>query len=73
MHPDRIVIGCENKKAIEIMKEVYRLLKLNDIPFIFTNIETAEIIKYTSNAFLAIKISYINEIANLCGKVGVDI
>ena len=73
MHPDRIVIGSESKKAIEIMKEVYRVLKLNDIPFIITNVETAEIIKYASNAFLAMKISYVNEIANLCENVGADI
>lgn len=73
MHPDRIVIGSESKKAIEIMKEVYRVLKLNDIPFIITNIETAEMIKYASNAFLAMKISYLNEIANLCEKIGADI
>jgi len=73
MHPDRIVIGSESKKAIEIMKEVYRVLKLNDIPFITTNLETAEMIKYASNAFLAMKISYVNEIANLCEKVGADI
>ena len=65
MHPDRIVIGSESKKAIEIMKEVYRVLKLNDIPLITTNLETAEMIKYASNAFLAMKISYVNEIANL--------
>ena len=73
MHPDRIVIGSESKKAIEITKEVYRVLKLNDIPFIITNIETAEMIKYASNAFLAMKISYVNEIANLCEKIGADI
>ena len=73
MHPDRIVIGSESKKAIEIMKEVYRVLKLNDIPFIITNVETAEMIKYASNAFLAMKISYVNEIANLCEKIGADI
>ncbi len=72
-HPDRIVIGSESKKAIEIMKEVYRVLKLNDVPFIITNLETAEMIKYASNAFLAMKISYVNEIANLCEKVGADI
>ena len=71
MHPDKIVIVSESKKAIEIMKEVYRVLKLNDILFIITNIETAEMIKYASNAFLAMKISYVNEIANLCEKVGV--
>jgi len=73
MHPDRIVIGSESKKAIEIMKEVYRVLKLNDIPFITTNLETAEMIKYASNAFLAMKINYVNEIANLCEKIGADI
>ena len=73
MHPDRIVIGSGSKKAIEIMKEVYRVLKLNDIPFITTNLETAEMIKYASNAFLAMKISYVNEIANLCERVGADI
>ena len=73
MHSDRIAIESESKKAIEIMKEVYRVLKLNDIPFIITNMETAEMIKYASNAFLAMKISYVNEIANLCEKVGADI
>ena len=73
LHPDRIVIGSESKKAIEIMKEVYRVLKLNDIPFITTNLGTSEMIKYASNAFLAMKISYVNEIANLCEKVGADI
>jgi len=73
MHPDRIVIGSESNKAIEIVKEVYRVLKLNDIPFITTNLETAEMIKYASNAFLAMKISYVNEIANLCEKIGADV
>ncbi|MBA7530931.1 hypothetical protein ES705_23142 [subsurface metagenome] len=73
MHPDRIVIGSESNKAIEIMKEMYRVLKLNDIPFITTNLETAEMIKYASNVFLAMKIRYVNEIANLCEKVGADI
>ena len=69
MHPDRIVIGSESKRATEIMKEVYRVLKLNDIPLITTNLETAEMIKYASNAFLAMKVSYVNEIANLCEKM----
>jgi len=72
-HPDRIVIGSESKKAIEIMKEVYRVLKLNDIPFIITTLETAEMIKYASNAFLAMKISYVNEIVNLCEEIGANI
>ena len=66
-------MGSESKKAIEITKEVYRALKLNDIAFIITNIETAEMIKYASNAFLSMKISYVNEIANLREKIGADI
>ena len=70
MHPDRIVIGSESKKAIEIMEEVYRVLYLNETPFIITNYEIAEMVKYASNAFLALKIIYINEISNLCEKVG---
>ena len=73
MHPDRIVIGSESKKAIEVIKEVYRILKLNDILFITANLETVEMIKYAFNAFLAMKISYVNEIANLCEKIGADI
>lgn len=72
-HPDRIVIGVESEKAEEIMKDVYRPLYLNETPFIVTNIETAEMIKYASNAFLATKIAFINEIANLCEKVGADV
>ncbi len=69
-HPDRIVIGCESDKAQEIMKKVYRVLYINNTPFVFTNIETAELIKYASNAFLAVKISFINEMALLAEKVG---
>jgi len=72
-HPDRVVIGSESSKACEIMKEVYRALYLNETPFIETNLESAEMIKYASNAFLAVKISFINEIANLCEKTGADI
>jgi len=72
-HPDRVVIGSESNKAREIMKEVYRALYLNETPFIETNLESAEMIKYASNAFLAVKISFINEIANLCEKTGADI
>ena len=72
-HPDRIVIGTESEKAAEIMKNVYRVLYLNETPFIFTNVETAELVKYANNAFLAMKISFINEIANLCEKVGANI
>lgn len=72
-HPDRIIIGVESNKAEELMREVYRVLFLNNHPFVFTNIETAELIKYASNAFLATKITYINEIAALCEKIGADI
>jgi len=72
-HPDRVVIGGESERAIEIMKDVYRVLYLNETPFVITNIESAEMIKYASNAFLAMKITYINEIANLCEKVGANV
>jgi len=72
-HPDRVVIGSKSIRAREIMKEVYRALYLNETPFIETNLESAEMIKYASNAFLAVKISFINEIANLCESTGADI
>lgn len=72
-HPDRIVLGVESRKAEEVMKKVYRPLYLNEIPFIITNIVTAEMSKYASNAFLAVKITFINEIANLCEKVGANV
>jgi UDPglucose 6-dehydrogenase len=73
VHTDRVVIGAESEKAIETMKNVYRSLYINETPFVITNIETAEMIKYAANAFLAVKITYINEIANLCEKVGADV
>jgi UDPglucose 6-dehydrogenase len=72
-HPDRIVIGAETEHARTIMKDVYRSLYLNETPYIETNLESAEMIKYASNAFLAVKISFINEIANLCEKTGANI
>ena len=72
-HPDKVVIGAETEKAKEIMKNVYRVLYLNETPFIYTNIESAEMIKYANNAFLAMKISFINEVANLCEKVGASV
>ncbi|MFD1772531.1 UDP-glucose dehydrogenase family protein [Paenibacillus rhizophilus] len=71
--PDRIVIGTSSEKARNIMKNVYDVLYINQTPFVFTNIETAEMIKYASNAFLAVKISYINEMALLAEKVGANI
>lgn len=72
-HPDRVVIGYESEKAREIMRSVYRVLYINETPFVETNIETAEMIKYASNAFLATKITFINEIANLCEKAGANV
>jgi len=72
-HPDKIVIGTTSDRALKIMQEIYRPLYLIDTPFVVTNPETAELIKYACNAFLATKITYINEIANLCDKVGADV
>ena len=71
--PNRVIIGTGSDQAIEIMREIYRPLFLNETPFIFTDIPTAETIKYASNAFLAVKVSYINELANLCDATGADI
>ena len=72
LKPDRVVIGTESERAKEIMKKVYDVLFINETPFVFTNIETAEMIKYASNAFLAVKISFINEISLLAEKVGAN-
>jgi UDPglucose 6-dehydrogenase len=72
-HPDRVVIGAESEQARGLMKEVYRALYLNETPYIETGLETAEMIKYASNAFLAVKITFINEVANLCEKVGANV
>ncbi len=71
--PDRVIIGAESERACIIMRDVYRPLYLNETPIVHTDITTAEMIKYSSNAFLALKISYINEIANLCEVVGADV
>ena len=73
MRPDRVVIGAESEQAAAIMKDIYNVLYLNETPFVLTNIETAELIKYAANAFLATKISFINEVANLCEKVGANV
>jgi UDPglucose 6-dehydrogenase len=70
MRPDRIVIGTESERAVEVMKEVYRPLYLNETPMVITTPESSEIIKYAANAFLATKITFINEIANLCEATG---
>ena len=72
-HPDRVVIGAESDKARSIMKDVYRSLYLTETPYIETNIKSAEMIKYASNSFLAVKITFINEVANLCEKLGANV
>ncbi len=71
--PDRIVVGTDNPEAAELMREVYRPLYLNKAPLVFTSRRTAELIKYAANAFLATKITFINEIADLCEAVGADV
>ena len=73
LSPDRVIIGGRTEKAFKEMKEVYRPLYINETPIMDTSVETAEMIKYASNSFLALKISYINEIANLCEEVGADV
>lgn len=72
-HPDRIVVGTEDDRAIEVMEAVYRPLYLNKAPILYTKRRTAELIKYAANAFLATKITFINEIADLCEQVGADV
>ncbi len=73
MHPDRVVVGVEAPRAKKVMAELYRPLSLREFPMIYTGLESAEMIKYAANAFLATKITFINEIAALCEKVGADI
>ena len=71
--PDRVVIGTEDEAAIAVMRDIYRPLSLNSAPLLFTGRRTAELIKYAANAFLAVKITFINEIADLCEQVGADV
>jgi UDPglucose 6-dehydrogenase len=73
MRPDRIVIGTEDEQSTAILQDLYRPLYLNETPVVITNIQTAELTKYAANAFLATKISFINEVANLCENVGADV
>ncbi|MYE59720.1 MAG: UDP-glucose/GDP-mannose dehydrogenase family protein, partial [Alphaproteobacteria bacterium] len=73
MHPDRVVIGAETDRARAAMRELYRPLFLRETPILFTDRETAELTKYAANAFLAVKITFINEIADLCERVGADV
>jgi UDPglucose 6-dehydrogenase len=71
--PDRVVVGCDSERARAVMREVYRPLYLNETPIVFTSRESSELIKYAANAFLATKITFINEMADLCEKVGGDV
>jgi UDPglucose 6-dehydrogenase len=73
MRPDRVVVGVSSERAQAVMRDVYRPLFLNETPVVFTGLETAELIKYAANAFLATKITFINEMADLCEKVGADV
>jgi UDPglucose 6-dehydrogenase len=73
MRPDRVVIGTESERARETMRQLYRPLYLIETPIVFTSLETSELIKYAANTFLAAKITFINEIADLCEKVGADV
>src|ERR1700741_3245782 len=73
MRPDRIVIGAESERAQEVMRGLYRPLYINETPIVFTSLETAELSKYAANAFLATKITFINEIANICEKAGANV
>jgi UDPglucose 6-dehydrogenase len=71
--PDRVVVGCDTERAREVMRGIYRPLFLNETPILFTSRETSELIKYAANAFLATKITFINEMADICEKVGGDV
>jgi UDPglucose 6-dehydrogenase len=73
MRPDRVVIGADDEHAVAILKDLYKPLNLIEVPFVITSVPSAEMIKHASNAFLATKITFINEIANLCEKVGADV
>ncbi len=73
MRPDRVVVGVETDRARQVMGDIYRPLFLRDFPIVYTDLESAEMIKYAANAFLATKISFINEIAALCERVGADV
>src|SRR5664280_963726 len=73
MHPDRVVIGSRDEEAIAIVKDVYSPLSIGGVPFVVTDVESAELIKYASNGFLALKISFINEVAAMCERMGADV
>jgi UDPglucose 6-dehydrogenase len=73
MRPDRVVIGCDTDRARDVLRQLYRPLSLIEAPIVFTGIETAELTKYAANSFLAMKVTFINEMADLCERVGADV
>ncbi|MZP29411.1 nucleotide sugar dehydrogenase [Heliobacterium undosum] len=73
LHPDRVVIGVSHPRPLDMLKQVYRPLYLNEVPFIITDLRTSELIKYASNSFLAMKVAFINEMARLCDTVGANV
>jgi len=73
LEPDRVVVGCDEERAFEVMEKIYAPLTSREVPLVKTNIETAEMIKYAANAFLAIKVSFINEVADLCEAIDADV
>jgi UDPglucose 6-dehydrogenase len=73
MRPDRVIVGVESERARDVLRQLYRPLHLIETPILFADLETAEVIKYASNAFLAMKITFINQVADLCEKVGADV
>ncbi len=73
LHPDRVVIGTNNPRPIQVLKAIYRPLYLNEVPFVFTDLRTAEMAKYAANCFLATKVAFINEVARLCDSLGANV
>ncbi len=73
VRPDRVVVGTDSERAREVMRQLYRMLYLRETPILFTNLETSELIKYAANTFLSLKIAFINEMADLCERIGTDV
>jgi len=73
LRPDRIIVGTDSKRATEMIRQLYRPITINDVPILFTDLESAELIKYAANGYLAMRLAYVNELADLCEKVGADI
>jgi UDPglucose 6-dehydrogenase len=73
LRPDRIIVGTDSRRATEVMRQLYRPITVSDVPLLFTDFESAELIKYAANGYLAMRLAYVNELADLCEKVGADI